>query len=439
MIKTLKLTIALLLLTTAGLFSQNETGMALRRHAGALTADSLMGRGAGSRGEKIAAAYIGKVFQEAGLDLLYPQPGQDFSIVNSPGDTLHSANIIAVAEGYDPAFKEEFILIGAHYDHLGSYTANINGKDTVLFYPGADDNASGVAVMLEVAKMIKAQAFKFKRTVIFAAFGAEERGMLGSWYFANRGFGQKDKISLMINLDMVGRGQKGDGLHVYTIMPHAELVTLLKDVADQPLMVTPSIHTTPYFPSDHQVFSSEGIPVALFTTGLHRDYHSLRDRVAELDYVTMEMTAQYVFELALSSANMERPLSRTSLALQPDEPGKAGETKEENKLYKNYETDVPAKFLQGGEQQFLDRWVYKYIKYPQSAVEKGIQGRVLIEFTIDKEGKVKDVEVIKSLDYDLDEAAVKAISASPDWKPARKGNRAVAVRIAVPVEFRLKR
>ena len=83
--------------------------------------------------------------------------------------------------------------------------------------------------------------------------------------------------------------------------------------------------------------------------------------------------------------------------------------------------------------------MYKYLKYPESAIEKGVSGRVIIEFTVDYEGKVKDAEIIKSVDYDLDEAALKTIEASPDWKPAKIGGKPVSVRIAVPVEFRLKR
>ncbi|MBP6453658.1 MAG: M28 family peptidase, partial [Bacteroidales bacterium] len=150
--KKFTLIVALLILATAGLFSQNERGADLRKHVEALVADSLMGRGAGSEGEKMAARYIRKVFNESSVELLYPLPGQDFSLVNSNGDTIRSQNIIGIVEGYDPQLKNEFILIGAHYDHLGFNTVKVNGRDSLTIYRGADDNASGVSVMLEVAK-----------------------------------------------------------------------------------------------------------------------------------------------------------------------------------------------------------------------------------------------------------------------------------------------
>ena len=427
--------VALLFMVTAGLFSQNERIAGLKRHVELLTSDSLMGRGAGTEGERMAARYIERVFAGAEIELLYPSPGQDFSFVNSEGDTLKSQNIIGIVEGYDPQLKNEFILVAAHYDHLGRVNVKIDGKDSTLLYRGADDNASGTAVMLEVAKMVRARNFMFKRSVIFAAFGAEERGMIGSWYFLNRAFGQKEKISMMVNLDMVGRGGEGRQLYVYTMMTHAELSTLLKDVSDKPLMPEPTIKASSYFPSDHQVFAAEGIPVALFTTGLHRDYHTTRDIESEIDYLSMDMTTEYVFNLVLDAANMGRMLTKTAFAPKEsieDEVGKP-------RIYKQEQTENPALFLHGREQRFLDRWVYKYLKYPQGAVERGVSGRVIVEFTVDYEGKVKDVVVIKSLDYELDEAAVKTVEASPDWKPAKIDGKPVSVRIALPVEFRLKR
>lgn len=427
--------VALLLLVTAGLFSQNERAAELKKHVTTLASDSLMGRAAGGDGERMAARYIERFFNENEIELLYPTPGQDFSFVNDTGDTLKSQNIIGIIEGYDPVLKNEYILVGAHYDHLGYIKTKIDGTDSLLLYRGADDNASGVAVMLEVAKMARARNFMFKRSVIFAAFGAEERGMIGSWYFVNRAFAQKDKISLMVNLDMVGRGGDGRALHIYTMMPHAELTTLLKDVSDKPLMPVPTIKTSTYFPSDHQVFSSEGIPVALFTTGLHRDYHTNRDNEGEIDYTSMDMTVEYVFNLVMDASNMSRMLSKTILAPKDEKIQSAGGTR----IYRQEETEFPALFLHGREQRFLDRWVYKYLKYPQSAVERGVSGRVLVEFTVDHEGKVKDVEVIKSLDNELDDAALKTIEASPDWRPAKIDGKPVPVRITLPVEFRLKR
>ncbi len=442
MYKKLLNVIALLLLLPAGLFSQNSIGNELKSHVDALTAPSLLGRGAGTKGEKEAGSYIEKAFVQAGVTLLYPTPGQDFSFVSDSGDTMHSNNIVGIVEGYDKDLKNEYILVGAHYDHLGYTRININGKDSLQTFSGADDNASGVSVMLELAKMIKAQAFKFRRSVLFVAFGAEERGMLGSWYFVNKGFAPSDKISLMINLDMVGHGQGGDNVSVYTITPHVELTTLLKDVADMPLMISPKIHSTNYFPSDHQIFVASGIPSALITTGLHRDYHTSRDIASTLDYSSMEMIANYSLNLAMEAANMSRPLSRTAFATEETTQttvSKPAAIQNDTKIYASTKVERSALFLHGGEQQFLEKWVYKYLKFPQSAIDAGVQGRVIVEFVVEKSGEVSNVTVIKSLDDRLDDEAVKVVSASPKWKPATIGGTPVRVKMAVPIEFRLKR
>ena len=426
----------------AGLFSQNSIVTELKSHVVSLTTDSLLGREAGSNGERAAGKYIEKAFAEAGLTLLYPSPGQDFSFVSDKGDTMHSNNIVGIIEGYDNILKNEYILIGAHYDHLGFTRININGKDSLQIYSGADDNASGVAVMLELAKMVKAQAFKFRRSVLFVAFGAEERGMLGSWYFANRAFAPADNISLMINLDMVGHGKTGENVSVYTITPHVELATLLKDVADMPLMLSPKIHSTDYFPSDHQIFIGKGIPSALITSGLHGDYHTYRDKASDLDYVSMEMTANFALNLAMEVANMERALSRTAFAPKDQSP-KAKQNPEmlqkDTTVFTLAQIERSPLFLHGGEQQFLDKWVYKYLKYPQQAIDAGIQGRVIVEFVVEKSGQVSNVKIVKSLDNLLDDEALKVVMASPKWKPANIGGVPVRVKMAVPVEFRLKR
>ena len=142
------LLLAALLLAPASLFSQTEIQDALKRHVNVLTADSLMGRRGGSEGEKKAAAYISTRMQEYGLTLIFPGEGQDFSFVSTKGDTIYSRNILGIVEGTDKSLKNEYIVVGAHMDHLGFETIKYNGRDSVMIYRGADDNASGVACML---------------------------------------------------------------------------------------------------------------------------------------------------------------------------------------------------------------------------------------------------------------------------------------------------
>ncbi len=427
------LTFALLILFVSGLFAQTEAIFRMRKDIEVLTSDTLRGRGSGSNFELKAAGYLHREFEKAGLTLLYPFPGQDFMLVSEGNDTLRSQNVVAILEGWDPRLKDEFVVVGAHYDHLGYNEMFINGRDTVQIFRGADDNASGVAVMLEIAKMAKAQSFNFKRSILFIAFGAEERGMVGSWYFANRAFAQVKNISLMINLDMVGRAKQGTDVNLHTVLPNTQLVTILKDVADMPAMISPKIHTTDYFPSDHRVFATLGIPVVLFTTALHSDYHSPRDTPEKISYGVMEDVSQFIVNLLKEVANREKMLERTALASEEDKE------LQKERLYSQNEADKRATFQKGDEKRFLERWVHHYLRYPPKAIENGIQGRVIVEFIVESNGEISNLKVTKSVDELLDEEALRVIKVSPKWKPAIVNGTPVRVKISVPVEFKLKR
>lgn len=404
----------------------------MRKDVMVLTADSLMGRGSATIHEYKAARYIEKVFANDGLELLYPHPGQDFSLLTAGNDTLRSQNVVAIIEGWDPKLKDEYIVIGAHYDHLGYNDLVVNGQEKRQIFRGADDNASGVAVLLELARLVKAESFNFRRSVIFVAFGAEERGMNGSWYFANRAFAHTQKISLMINLDMVGRGSVKEDIDVYTVLPHTQLETVLRDVADMPLMFLPQIHAKDYFPSDHQVFANLGIPVALFTTKLHGDYHTVKDTPDKLNYLTMEHLTQYLLNLSRTVANMDEMLPRTVLAEEFDNSG-------EKEIYSQVETDQRAAYMKGDERKFMDDWVYHYLRYPQEAIDLGIQGRVVVDFVVERDGTVTDAQVTKSVHHLLDAEALRVIMVSPKWKPATINGKPVRVKISVPVEFKLRK
>lgn len=431
MIRKITLIIALLSLSVAGLFAQSEAVSRMRQNLTVLTADSLMGRGAGTIYEYKAARYIEEQFNKNGITLLYPHPGQDFSIVTESKDTLKSQNVVAIVQGWDPTLKDEYIIVGAHYDHLGQNNLTINGKQTTQIFRGADDNASGIALLLELAKMVNSQSFKFKRSILFVAFGAEERGMNGSWYFANRAFNPIDKVSLMINLDMVGRGFDGSEVHTYTFMPHTQLVTLLKDVSDMPLMITPQIHTTDYFSSDHHPFASLGIPTLLFTTQLHNDYHTPKDTPDKINYSTMEHLSQYLFNLVEKTANMSSMIERT--AFDPKDENQGGR----DGVFSQNEVDKPATYMKGDQRRFMQEWVYHYLRYPSQAVDLGIQGRVVVSFIIEKDGKVTNAQVTKSAHHLLDQEALRVIKVSPKWKPASIAGEPVRVKISVPVEFKL--
>lgn len=412
----------------------DSIGICLRRNVEYLTDSARLGRGAGTPQELEVARYLHDQLLKAGVVMLSPRDGEDFYVALQ-GDTIHSRNVIGIVEGYDPQLRNEYVVVGAHYDHLGTSLLTRDGKSERQIFFGADDNASGVATMLEVAKQVALQGGLFRRSVIFAFFGAEELGMVGSWYFLNRSFNHVDDIVAMINLDMVGRSGRENTMQVYTADANVELMEIINMLSGRALSIAPKYTPTDYFPSDHRLFYEKGIPVALFTSGVHRDYHTVRDTPDKLDYGQMEQLVEYVSAMVEVIANRDgRIMAASRRNVEQQKEGDAKET-----VYTQSTVDKRATFLHGDETQFLNRWVYEYIKYPESAIRNGIGGRVIAEFVVDKAGKVKDVEIVRGVDDELDAQVVKVIQASPKWKPAQVGGKNVSVRVSVPVEFKLSK
>ena len=363
--------------------------------------------------------------------MLTPRDGEDFYIALK--DTIESRNVIGIIPGYDANLKNEYIVIGAHLDHLGTNTVNNNGQLIQQIYSGADDNASGVATLLEVAKLISNNRFMFKRSIVFAFFGAEELGMVGSWYFLNRSFKQIDNINLMINLDMVGRSSGDNKMQVFTVSDNPDLNAMLKGVSEKSIFLKPIVSSVDYFPSDHRVFHENGIPIVLFTSGTHRDYHTPRDTKEKLDYNQMAHLSEYVYSLAEVAASRDAKVAKSVYGEAPViEAGK-------EYIYTQQDVDKRATFIHGDEKQFLDKWVYPYIKYPDSAISSGTEGRVIVEFVVGKDGKVRDVKIVRGIDNDIDDEVLKVVSASPKWRAAQINNSNVNVKISIPVDFRLSK
>ena len=401
---------------------------AMKENVAWLASPQRLGRGAGSEQEKEVASWLYSKLQEAGVTMLVPQEGDDFFIAQQP-DTLHSRNVIGIVEGYDPKLKNEYILIGAHYDHLGTAVVNKDGENGQMIFPGADDNASGVATLLEVAKMVSQGNFMFRRSVIFAFFGSNELDMAGSWYFLNRSFGDVGNITAMINLDMVGRNGRDNALQVFVAGLNREMTAICNRLSGRALSIAPEQTYSDYYPSDHRNFYEKGIPSVLFTSGPHRDYHTVRDTPDKLDYAQMARLAEYVYSMALELSDRDARIVMNPVQ-QPQQKGK-------EVVYSPITVEKMATFMHGGVDKFLEKWVYEYIKYPDSAIRNGIRGTVVAEFVVDEKGKVKDVASASGLDDEIDAQVMKVVSASPKWKPATVGGKPVSVKISVPVEFKL--
>jgi len=190
-------------------------------------------------------------------------------------------NVVGVIEGSDPVLKDESIIIGAHYDHLGRGGEGSLAQREGEIHHGADDNASGTAGVLELARIFSTQRPKLKRTLVFIAFSGEEEGLLGSNYYVNHPLMPLDKTVAMINMDMIGR-MKDRKLIVGGVGTAKEWRQLITTGANNAFELT--MNEDGYGPSDHSSFYSKQIPVLFFWTGTHNDYHKPSDTFEKINY-----------------------------------------------------------------------------------------------------------------------------------------------------------
>jgi hypothetical protein len=277
-----------------------------------LADDALQGRLAGTPGERCAGDFIAARFRELAL-----KPGgeagsffQQFplaSVLNPHALSGTGRNVIALLEGSDLALKDEWIIVGAHYDHLGhgELGSMATGAEKAAIHNGADDNASGVAVMLEVARWLKAA--RPARSIAFIAFSGEESGLLGSAHFAAHSTIDLKRTRAMINLDMVGRLGAGP-----LIIYGAGTATEWQDI----LAAVTSAERVPFRaqaegtgPSDHTSFYLKDIPVLHFFTNVHTDYHKPSDDWERIDRPGLERVTAVVTGVARRIAGREQVLT----------------------------------------------------------------------------------------------------------------------------------
>lgn len=408
----------------------SETVMSFKKHLGALASSYLEGRKAGSEGEKDAAIYVTETLKSYGVDVLSPAEGDVFGLKTASGDTLTSRNVIGYVQGYDKDLRNQYILIGARLDNLGSMTVTVDGVPVEKIYYGANGNASGLAMMLELARMVQTHSMMFRRSVLFVAFGASLETYAGAWYFLNRSFGDAENIETMINLDMLGTGN--NGFYAYTAS-NVDLNLIIRKLSGELHPVQPQIVGAEPYPSDHRAFYAKEIPAVMFTTGKYPEHNTEKDTQSIIDYDSMERELEYIYNFVLEVAGTSQ-----NLAFREDNVPKRGPAYDDVVSY--YDCDQRPMFLNSADiAPFMDKWVYQNLKYPEDAVRDGVQGRVMVDFVIEKDGKVTDVRVIRGVDPELDAEAVRVISASPKWKPGKMGGEKVRTSVTVPVEFRLRK
>ena len=413
----------------ASLAAQNfAVAPALRRHVEALCDETLEGRKAGSDGERAAARYLYKALGEAGVMMLTDSLGQDFTITLPEGD-IRSQNVVGIVQGADPQLRDEYVVVGANYDNLGTHVLTVDGEPVVQLYPGADRNASGVAMLIELARLTAEYQGLFRRSVIFVGFGAGEQATAGAWYFINRAFEQTGSVKAMIDLDCLGRGGIEHPLTVYSQLDKTDFKYLLNKTAEQPVIQLPEVATGILPASDYLPFYERKIPVFWFSTGTAREHRTIKDTPRLIDWPSMEKYCNYLYHFLLVAADID-DISAMDVDPQKREA-------RADRVYAVSDCDVRPQFFHSNERHFLQSWVYKYLKYPASAIERNLQGQVLVSFIIEKDGSVTNVEVEHGIGDILDDEAVRVIAISPKWIPGQIRGNKVRTRMVIPVEFRL--
>ena len=296
-------------LSSLCLFSQEEiTTEEIKDHIEFLTSDKNAGRAPGGKENKRLTKYLVKEFKKSGLQPLEKGYKQLFKAKlrldkgSQKKLIVKTCNIIGYLEGNDPELKNEYIILGAHYDHLGLGGPSAKSAKRNVVYHGADDNASGIAALLEIAEKLYFSKNVLKRSIVFIAFGAEEQGLLGSQYFVEHPPIPLEQIKLMINMDMVGRlnGQKQVYMGGAGTFPRGPE---LMDSLGLSLGLNPVVHKGSIGGSDHVSFYKKEISVLGIHTGGHAQYHTPEDTLELINLEGEKLVCEYILQTILTKAS----------------------------------------------------------------------------------------------------------------------------------------
>lgn len=278
-----------------------------------LAADDMEGRETGTPGEMKAAQYIVKRMQEIGLSAKGDSNSylQHYTkqIKSNPHDDMPSADDPVIdgynVVGYVDHNMEKTIVLGAHYDHLGYGGEGSLHDGEKAIHNGADDNASGVAAILRMAQELKNDKYN-DHNYLFIAFSGEEKGLWGSNYFAKNMTIAKDKVNMMVNLDMVGRLNEDRQIAIHGVGTSPSFDTTLDNENTYNFKVTKQLSGVG--PSDHTSFYLEDIPVLHFFTGQHEHYHKPGDDSHLVNYDGIVDISNYIVDIVDS---FDEPLEFT--------------------------------------------------------------------------------------------------------------------------------
>jgi peptidase M28-like protein/PDZ domain-containing protein len=302
---TMPLDLLLLLLPGAGCLPGDAASLAtikaseLRAHVEFLASDELEGREAGTEAEGVAAAYLASRLHAIGL-----KPGGDEGgwLQHFRQGERVMRNVVGILEGSDPRRRSEVVVLGAHFDHVGRGGAQSGGMGPKgEIHNGADDNASGTAALLELAEAFASAPPA--RTLVFAHFSGEEKGLLGSKHYVESPALPLESTVAMVNIDMIGRSRERylfvGGLGT---SPGWPAIVARAGESEKLALETAEGGRAP---SDNTPFYEKGIPCLFLFTNIHEDYHGPGDDAEKLDYSGMERIGRAAWRLVAEVANAE--------------------------------------------------------------------------------------------------------------------------------------
>lgn len=267
----------------------------LKRHLSTLASDSLEGREAGGRGGKAAAAYLRSVLKTIRQTNPLPlETSQEFG--------LDYQNLLLVLPGSDPVLQHEFVIAGAHYDHVG-YGKSSNSRGPLgHIHNGADDNASGTSALLELIEAFSPLENRPSRSLLFAFWDAEESGLLGSKHWIQHPTVPQSQIRFVLNLDMLGRLRGGKVITVgWRSAPGLRSRLSLNNPGNElQLAFQPNVIAD----SDHYPFYAAGIPVIHIDTDKHDDYHRPTDDPDKINFEGLRLLTEFCYRVVSDAANV---------------------------------------------------------------------------------------------------------------------------------------
>ncbi|MCE9606305.1 MAG: M20/M25/M40 family metallo-hydrolase [Planctomycetia bacterium] len=269
----------------------------LKAHASVLADDTFEGREAGKRGSRAAAGYIIEKLKACGL-----KGGAADGTFIQPFDREHR-NLLAVMPGNDAALSHEVIIVGAHYDHVGYGNSRNSFGPYGYIHNGADDNASGVAAVLETAQALTSIG-GLRRTVVFAFWDAEEAGLFGSKHWIAHPTVPVENVTCFLNLDMIGRLRKNT-IEVYGTRTAANLRKIIS-TANASAGIAMDYKWEIKEDSDHASFFRRLIPTVMFHTGRHGDYHRPSDDVEKLNFEGMQSICRLMVDVVIDLADSDQ-------------------------------------------------------------------------------------------------------------------------------------